>query len=281
MPERADAHIHLFEGGFQSGFTKQPGVRIDEPACYGSLAADHGVSAALVVGFCGNEAYADNNEFLARMAAEHAWVRPVAYFDAQTPPPLEQLDARRKQGFVGVSIYVFSQESVDALQQIPDEFWSWLVDHDSLVSVNSRGEFWTAWLPILQRHGDLHVVLSHCGLPPGNAIPPAPDVARENLATVLELAAFPGPCVKLSGFYALSDPPSDYPHESAWPYVEVLLKNFGPRRLLWGSDFVPYLEHLSFPQTFGHFAKMPFLDEAQRQRIEGGNLLELLEKARA
>ncbi len=43
---RADAHIHLFEGGYQGSFTARPGVRLAEAALYDSLARDHGVGAA-------------------------------------------------------------------------------------------------------------------------------------------------------------------------------------------------------------------------------------------
>ena len=82
--------------------------------------------------------------------------------------------------------------------------------------------------------------------------------------------------VKLSGFYALTTPGYEYPHQAAWPYVEELLEAFGATRLLWGSDFSPSLEWLSFPQTFGLFGHMPFLSEAERRLIEGENLLTLL-----
>jgi predicted TIM-barrel fold metal-dependent hydrolase len=80
----------------------------------------------------------------------------------------------------------------------------------------------------------------------------------------------------LSGFYALTQPGYAYPHQAAWPYVQVLLAAFGATRLLWGSDFSPSLEWLSFPQTFGMFEAMPFLSDADLERIEGGNLLGLL-----
>ena len=40
MTERADAHIHLFEGGFerlaQRSFVQRPGVNIDEAVCLDS-----------------------------------------------------------------------------------------------------------------------------------------------------------------------------------------------------------------------------------------------------
>ena len=86
--------------------------------------------------------------------------------------------------------------------------------------------------------------------------------------------------VKLSGFYAVSDPGHDYPHEAAWPYVERLVTAFGSGRLLWGSDFSPCLDWLTFPQTMDLFEKMPFLDRHDLDAITGGNLLALLEEVR-
>lgn len=83
--------------------------------------------------------------------------------------------------------------------------------------------------------------------------------------------------VKLSGFYAVTEPGHDYPHRGAWPYVQVLLDAFGASRLLWGSDFAPSLEHLSFPQTFSLFESMPFLSAEDRRVIQGANLLRLLD----
>ena len=98
------------------------------------------------------------------------------------------------------------------------------------------------------------------------------------MASVLGLAHFDNTYVKLSGFYAVTDPGHDYPHESAWPYVKTLLNEFGSSRLLWASDFSPHLDWLSFPQTFALFEQMPFLTDNDRHRIEGKNLANLLEQ---
>ena len=129
---------------------------------------------------------------------------------------------------------------------------------------------------MLNRHRDLRVLISHLGLPPKMADAPSADAARESMATVLALAAHPEVRVKLSGFYALTDPQHDYPHRAAWPYVEALIASYGTDRRLWASAFSPCLDALSFPQTFGMFAHMPFLSDADRAKIEGGNLLALL-----
>ena len=99
---------------------------------------------------------------------------------------------------------------------------------------------------------------------------------HQQLNSVMELARFGGVCVKLSGFYALTVPGYDYPHRNCWPYVAALVESYGVDRLLWGSDFSPSLEHVSFPQTIGLLGQMPFLTDKDRVQIEGKNLLRLL-----
>ncbi len=96
----------------------------------------------------------------------------------------------------------------------------------------------------------------------------------------LSLAKFPGPRIKLSGFYALTTPSHDFPHEAAWPYVECIRAAFGVERLLWGSDYPPCLDSLSYPQTFEMFEKMPFFSASDREQIEGDNLHSLLADAK-
>ncbi|MEW6752082.1 MAG: amidohydrolase family protein [Candidatus Latescibacterota bacterium] len=279
MAERADAHIHCFEGRYPASFTGRPGVQIGEPACYASLARDHGVSCALIVGYAAADWCRGNNEWLARQVESHPWMRPLAHVDPSQPPTLSDLARWQAQGFRGLVMYPSDPAQLRALEQIGREIWTWLVEQGWLLSVNSGGEAWLAWRKVLDRHGALRLLISHLGLPPRVAEPPTPQAAAKALAPVLALAAYPGPHVKLSGFYALSDPGYDYPHRAAWPYVEALLAGFGVERLLWASDFFPALDHLSFPQTFGLFRHMPFLDAGMREAIEGGNLLRLLGEA--
>ena len=82
--------------------------------------------------------------------------------------------------------------------------------------------------------------------------------------------------MKLSGFYALTEPSFDHPYELAWPLVEALIGAFGVERLLFASDYAPCLNHQTYPQTLGLFWKMPFLSDGDRDRITGENLLTLL-----
>ncbi len=278
MSERADAHIHLFEGGYQDSLMKRFGRPVDEAVVYASLAKDHGVKAALIVGYADVPWALENTRYLTQMVKQYEWVHPAAYFDASEPPTTEELTRLQADGFVGVSFYIFGQERVDALLGISDEVWNWLVSKRWLISVNSKDDDWNAWQEVLTRHPELRLVVSHLGLPPRQAEAPDAAGAREALASVLALSRYPQSRVKLSGFYALTDPGHDYPHRAAWPYVEALLDAYGVERLLWASDYSPCLDWLTFPQTYDLFSKMPFLNDADRERIEGANLLALLDE---
>jgi predicted TIM-barrel fold metal-dependent hydrolase len=189
------------------------------------------------------------------------------------------LEGLRQKQYVGLSLYLFWDESEEGpLLHVSAEVWEWLVHHRWLISVNSRGERWSAWYAVLERHPDLRLLVSHLGLPPARSEADMGKRVKEVMEPVLGLAKYPGVHVKLSGFYALTEPNYAYPHRPAWPYVEALLKTFGSSRLLWASDFSPCLEWVSFPQTLGLLAEMPFLDAEDRRRIEGENLLVLLQE---
>ena len=65
-------------------------------------------------------------------------------------------------------------------------------------------------------------------------------------------------------------------YEQASPIMELLAGTYGPSRLLWGSDFSPCLEYVSFPQTLGPIDRWQRLTDADRASIKGGNLMGLL-----
>ena len=282
---RADAHIHLF-GRAEEAI---PGVVQDDAVRYDIMKAGYSVDVALIVG-PPPQSFPGNNDFVAEMATEFDWLRPVAGLRVYELT-LERLEELALGPWVGISLYTAGEEWA-GLAAVPAEVWSWLIQRRWLVSVNdmclSRGpeSGWAAWLRIVEAHPELRLLISHLGLPAA-APPSVPGVAhwtveecRERIADVLALAACPGPRVKLSGFYALTTPGSDYPHEAAWGYVQALLEAFTSERLLWASDFPPAVTggDLSFPQTINLFTKMSFLTEEDRVKIEGGNLIALLEE---
>ena len=274
--EYADAHIHLFETGFGAGFTQRNGVSIDEAACYADLAADYRITTALVVGAEVAPWAAGNNDYLAQIVPTLPWARAVAYVAPDADVTIETLEAFAKAGFVGLAVYTIEAAAADLVVKWPVSVWQWLESHRWLVSVNARGAAWSRWQEVVARHPELTLLISHLGLPPAQATPPTASIARNLMGEVATFARYPRCAVKLSGFYALSDPGWAYPHRAAWPYVDVVLDAFGDRRLLWASDFSPHLDLVSFPQTFGVLSQIPSLADMDLTAIYGGNLLRLI-----
>lgn len=276
-----DAHAHFFIPGYvdllpESCRRLQP----DEFTLYTALAARHAITQVLAVGYEGEPWAAGNNAYLTALARQAHWLRPLAYAD---PAELQiaGLERWRGQGFVGISLYVMNADRADRLGAVPPEVWSWLAAHRWLISVNSQGELWRAWQPLLDGHAALRLLISHLGLPPRRALAPSPAEADANLAAVTDLAVYPGVHVKLSGLYGLTDPGHDYPHHAAWPYIQTIAQRFGPRRMLWGSDFSPALEQISFAQARGVVDCLPWFSDADHSAILGDNLAQLLHSVNA
>ena len=120
------------------------------------------------------------------------------------------------------------------------------------------------------------MIVSHLGLPGRQTEIPSRKEVKSLMKPISELVEFSNVHVKLSGYFALSSPSHDFPHSSAWPLTEELFDHFGPDRLLWGSDFSPSLDFLSFPQTFELFNKMPFFRQENIMAILGENLIRLV-----
>ena len=242
---------------------------------------DHHIEAALVVGFEGDAFCRQNNDFIAELIPYHPWIYALAYCHLDHQPDLiPQLENWKMKGFQGISLYLLEESDYTKLLAIPLEFWEWLVQNDWLVSVNSFGALWGPWKVVLKKQPLLKMIVSHLGLPGRQTEIPSREEVKSLMKPISELAEFSNVHVKLSGYYALTSPAHDFPHSSAWPLTEELFDHFGSDRLLWGSDFSPSLDFLSFPQTFELFNKMPFFREENIKAILGENLLRLLRLGR-
>lgn len=82
------------------------------------------------------------------------------------------------------------------------------------------------------RHRNLRVVIDHGAKPPIRDGAAALDPWRDAIAQV---AAYPNVCCKLSGLATEARP--GWAVAELAPFVDHLLKVFGPQRLLWGSDW--------------------------------------------
>jgi predicted TIM-barrel fold metal-dependent hydrolase len=123
------------------------------------------------------------------------------------------------------------------------------------------------------------VLISHLGLPGRYQSVQTHAAVAESLGPLLALARSPNVFVKFSGLYAIGDPADELFGAITQPFVDLALEAFGPERLLWGSDFPPVLDHMSFARTLDA-EQLASCTPAEIARIMGGNLIQLLDNPR-
>ncbi len=270
----ADAHLHLFRRGYADRYG-DAWARTHERELYETFRRVHGIERGLVVGYEGLPQYEGNNRDLARWAKQHPWIAPLAYLPVEPSPAVAELDAWLRRGFVGIAVYAVSEEAADRFSRWHPEVVGWLNEHRLIVSLNARPDVLEKLAPFLGQLGGCRVLISHLGLPGAYAVPPSDKEVLAKLRPLRALARSNHVGVKLSGLYAISQPSHDYPHTSAMPFLRAAYDEFGPRRLYWGSDFSPALEHISFAQTIDPVLRLGW-PAAEVCDIMGGNLLRLL-----
>ncbi len=275
MTPTADAHLHLFREGYADGFGGPRGTGA-ELAAYERLRAHFGIERGLVVGYDEGPQYAGNNDYILELAREHAWIAPLAYLPT-SPPAVERLRELRRRGAVGFAIYLPDASDGGAVAAWPADVAAELNAQRAVLSLNAKpaatsllGEF-VAGLP------GCTLLFSHLGLPGQFERVPTAAEARECLEPLLALAGREQVAVKFSGLYGVSDPAHDFPHAAAQPLVDLLLDAFGPARLLWGSDFSPALDYVSFAQT-ADVRPLAGCSPDEVAGVMGGNLLRLLDE---
>jgi L-fuconolactonase len=127
------------------------------------------------------------------------------------------------------------------IQDIPDDDWmlradvQWgfaaLADLDLTFDALGFPRHLANFLTILKRYPALRTVIDHC-MKPQIRDPGAFAFWAEGMA---RLAGETSACVKFSALVTEADP--DWNVETLHPYVDHILKVFGPERIMWGSDW--------------------------------------------
>jgi L-fuconolactonase len=271
----ADAHLHLFAEGFAEGFGGPTGTD-GELIAYERLRGHFGIERGLVVGYEGDPGYAGNNDYILALADRHRWMAPLAYLPVMPPPTVELLRGYRECGAVGFAIYLPDASSGRGLTGWSPGALAEIRSQRAILSLNASPAATSLLASVIDGLVGCTILFSHLGLPGRFERVPTVAAARERLAPLLELAPREHVAVKFSGLYGISDPAHDFPHAAAQPFVDVLLDVFGPARLLWGSDFSPALDFVSFAQT-ADLRALTACSQDEVTGVMGGNLLRLLD----
>jgi L-fuconolactonase len=270
----ADAHIHLFREGYhRPGLKSLFGDR--ELQAYEALRLAHGVDLALAIGYEAEGIDPANNAYIRQLSQSRSWLRTLAFVETATPPDPGTIEALLEAGHAGLAIYALDGREAEQVLRWSPACWRLLQSRRAIVSFNSRPEAISVLGPLTAEWTSVQFLFSHLGLPGVLGPDMPPEALHDRLKPLLSLARLPNVHVKISGAYATSLPQHALPHGGANEAIGRIIEAFGPPRCLWGSDFAPALEYVSFPQTM-EWQGMSALSESERGMVFRDNLARLL-----
>ena len=219
---RADAHAHLFRGGYVEGADgADPAVDF---VGYQKLRIRAGIDVALVVGYTAEPRHRTNNADILRMAKRAHWVQPLAYLDHVAGAADAQ--SALESGFVGVAVY--ATDPTAPVGALLSRILPPLAERRALLSLNVTPDGYGGARRALERHPDVPALLSHLGLVGVGA--PDESTMTARLRALAAFADRAATYVKVSGGYAL-------PAGMEADVIAEVVQTFGWRRVVWGSDY--------------------------------------------
>lgn len=193
----------------------------------------------------------------------------VALVDTSRPDALERLQEWVSQGAEGVRLRPIERSP----GRDPLAIWRKAAELGIAVSVqgSNADEFSSPQFEdVIRELPNLSIIIEHLG---GGGQDTKPPYSRYR--KVLALAKYPNTFMKVPGFGELCPRPmplrKPFPFENVPPMIEMALEAFGPRRLMWGSNFPPvagrgegYRNSLRFPME-----RLPFKSSEDKEWLFG------------
>ncbi|MCL4465164.1 MAG: amidohydrolase family protein [Chloroflexi bacterium] len=269
-----DTHVHIYDRSlypFRPGFARPDGERADAATLVGEMDAA-GVDAALLVQ---TPWYGEDNRYLlesmrrfpGRFAAIGYLVDPLA---PDAPVRLER--QYHEDGFRGVRFhladdlrgFVDDQRIIEGLLAgAADPLLRQARELGVPVQFLNRVSNQHAIVAVADRHPDLTIVVDHLGHPLVAEAPNFPSSCH-----LFALAERPNVYVKMSNQVLSSRQP--YPWRDLHDYQKRLVDLFGPRRLMWGTNWPLDTPQLTYAARLAAVRdELPFLSEEDKIQILG------------
>jgi L-fuconolactonase len=230
-----DPHVHVWKHDAQFPFAE--GAKVPErdaaPETLLQLMKANGVSRTVIIQVIH---YKYDNRYLAsvlkRYPGTFQGVCRVDPLDAASPDKLSELT---EQGFWGVRLSPAANESGDWFRgPLMPPLWKRCFDLKVPMTVLAPVTRMPEVGALLERTPDLTVVIDHMA--------DCPIDQPAQLEKLIALQRYPNVFVKISHTWSISR--QQYPWHDAQAYVKRLYDAFGPRRLMWGTDW-PIIEKWS------------------------------------
>lgn len=228
-----DSHLHVWSDDTE----RYPFVRT--PRRPGSVELllqtmdDAGVDKAVIVQ---PSNYGHDNRYVADCLRRYPGrFAAIGLIDVKAPDAPDQLERLvREDGFNGVRFHLASDAAPAELASPErDPLWQRAEALEASFIVLGLPERLPLLEPIIARFPKVPIVIDHLGKVEVDETPP-----HQGLTNLLNLAQYPKVYVKVSNMNGMSQQP--YPHTDTFDIVRKVYDAFGPRRLMWGTDF-PYV----------------------------------------
>ena len=221
-PLRIDSHAHVFTRDLPLAPGARHAPEYDAlPETYLALLDARGITHALLTApsFLGT----DNSYLLRALACSAGRLRGTVIVDPQVER--EQLDDFAKRGVVGIRLNYFGATNLpDFGSREYQRLFAQVRELDWHIEIYLEGGRLARALPLITA-SEVKVVVDHFGSPD-----PRFGLQCAGFQAVLAAAAAGRTWVKLSAPYRLGG-------ADASVYAGALLREYGPERLLWGSDW--------------------------------------------
>ena len=197
--------------------------------------------------------------------------RAIGLVDPLGEDPAGQLSLWMRRGLVGVRLHpvFYPHEPVWIDTPRHERLWAAAADTGAILQYHMLPAHAAPLARMVERRPDVKVLVDHLGKPDVTEAPPYPGYAG-----VLALAAYPNVWIKL-GDYQLASRQS-YPWPDTFPFVEALVRAFGPDRIVWGTGFPGRARLVPVEQALAYVQRdLPGLSADDRSRILGSTPREL------
>ena len=273
-----DTHVHVWEidppkypiGPTSPNWNSYP----DEPGTADELLAEmdvHGVDWTVLVqtswSTWDNGYIADSVERFSNRFIGHGLIDP------QDPNNAEQVRYWIKErGLAGFRLHpMYYPDEKILLTRQNEPMWEEIASLGAVIQFHLRAEFADQVAVIADQHPSLKLVLDHMGYP-------QVDADEAAFQPIVDLAQYDNIYLKLSDVAGRSS--QDFPYTDVHPFIEKLVGAFGAERMVWGTGYPGHhrVKH-NWPTLDQELhlvrERLPFLTEAQRERILGGTAAEI------
>jgi L-fuconolactonase len=230
--------------------------------------ADAGVAQAVIVL---SMHYRYDNRLLVDLLREHPGLfAGTGVIDPRGPAAVDSLDELHAAGVRSIRLRpTFADEEPWFGHADTLPLWRRAAELGTVLCLQGRPQHARPFREMVERFPEVRCVLDHFV-----STPAAEGVGGEAFREVLAMAAAPNVHLKLSGLHYWGG--GRYPWPLAQPMLRAAFDAYGPRRIMWGSDWPHVLFGGGYTRLLNFVRRdMTWLSEAERERVLGLNAREL------